>query len=170
MGSVRIRREHGEDGADRTRIEIDRYGLGEHDVEVAQHVDGGPGPERFTRDVLVDATSLYAGKTTSGLAFQLFAVEAKGRTRLLVLREDDSPRPVVELAEVPLDVESVRRGTHVAADDGAGVVVTIDDGRGYELELTWRGDREALGSGEIPDLVTPDGAIRVRVEPDSDAR
>lgn len=163
-GTVRVRRDRLEDGALRTRIDIEGAGDGRVEDEQAEDVLLTREQARLPFSAIEAAIPIFEGVDEEGEEFELFAT-AGAPSRLLVLRSEPADLPVTQVASVPFDL--LAPGSQVVfteRDDGA-LVISFEDGRGAAFEFVWAPTPIQPAPSE---LQTQDGSVRVRVENASD--
>jgi len=168
-GTVSIRRDRLADGAARTRIDIEGQGPGGATSESAEDVSGGRGPERFPISALDEANPVHDRIDGDGVACAFFvASDGAGGTRLLLLREDGSELPVLEVARIPLDLRAAGVVPRFTEQTDGSLLVSVSAGEDGAFEFLWDAPR-ASAPGALR-LSAHDGSVRVQVEPDDGSR
>jgi len=158
-GTVQVRRDQLANGAVRTRIDIDRDGVGRVDRESFESSTGED--ERFAIDELDDAVLLYGHE--DALCEVYATSSALTGSRILLLDDDGSELPVLELATLPFDLLASGSRAEITELDGS-LNLSFDDGRGRAVEFHW--SKRAALPGEDARLQLPDGSVRVRLDGD----
>ncbi len=164
VGAVRVQRDFDEAGGQRTRIAIDSRGNQQIEAERLDERAGGWSRERYPVTVLDNALSLYVGEDEQAGRFEFFTTSEPGvSSRVFVLQEDGSERPVVELARLPFDILAPEASAEISVLEGGVLSLSLSDGHGGAIEFSWM-SRGSSDDATASSLESADGAVRVHVD------